>query len=240
MTIDRSFIEKIQELSPANIHHVDDLPYADKKITLITPPTINTLIVNTLTAIETYCQGELSDDQGRYLIHVAAPDRVDILGQDHVVFRYREMPVSAELQATPFPFGKFMSTELFIVALQSQFIQDDTTAAMLALVGNLTTTKESRTLDDGVSQTVEARVGISKVGAVIVPNPVQLRPYRTFLEVEQPLSNFVFRINAADHSCALFEADGGFWKNCATASIKERLDRELAEFIDKGIFTVLA
>jgi len=155
-------------------------------------------------------------------------------------YRHREFPLSAQLQAKPFPFGQFMPTENFVIALQSRFIQDETTAAMLALVGNLTTTKESRTLDDGVSQTVEARVGISKLQTVVVPNPVQLRPYRTFLEIEQPLSNFVFRVDAKDHSCALFEADGGFWKNVATSFIKERLQRELAEFVEKEVFTILA
>ena len=29
---------------------------------------------------------------------------------------------------------------------------------------------------------------------VIVPNPVLLAPYRTFQEIEQPFSNFVFRM----------------------------------------------
>lgn len=240
MTVDRSFVEKIQELCPANIHELDGLSYADKKLSLITPPTINTLVVHTLTAVEEFCRQELAKSLGHYIIHVVSPERVDVLGDDDPAYRHREFPLSAQLQAKPFPFGQFMPAENFVIALQSRFVQDQTTAAMLALVGNLTTTKESKTLDDGVSQTVEARVGLSKLQNVVVPNPVQLRPYRTFLEVEQPLSNFVFRINAADHSCALFEADGGFWKNIATSSIKERLQRELAEFVAKDIFTILA
>lgn len=240
MTLDRSFLEKIQELCPANIHELDGLSYTDKKLTLITPPTIATLVVHTLTSVEEFCRQELAPSLGHYIIHVVSPERVDVLSDDDVAYRHREFPLSAQLQAKPFPFGQFMPTEKFVIALQSLFIQDETTAAMLALVGNLTTTKESRTLDDGVSQTVEARVGISKLQTVVILNPVQLRPYRTFLEVDQPLSNFVFRIDAKDHSCALFEADGGFWKNVATSFIKERLQRELAEFVEKEVFTILA
>ena len=33
---------------------------------------------------------------------------------------------------------------------------------------------------------------------VIVPNPVKLRPYRTFAEIEQPESSYVFRIKDGD------------------------------------------
>lgn len=240
MTIDRTFIDKIQDLCPAALHDIDGLNYTDKNLHLVNPPVIKTITVHTLTAVEEFCMSELADGLRHFIIHVVSPGRVEILSDDDVAYRFREEPLAAELQATPFPFGKFMPTEHFIIALQSQFVQDTTTAALLALVGNLTTTKEAKTLDDGVSQTVEARVGLSKLQTVVVPNPVQLAPYRTFPEIEQPLSNFVFRINAADHSCALFEADGGFWKNVATANIRARLERSLAEFVDKDIFTILA
>lgn len=57
-----------------------------------------------------------------------------------------------------------------------------------------------------------------------------LRPYRTFLEVEQPESAFVFRMKQDNYGsvmCAVFEADGGAWKMDATQAIKEYLQREL-------------
>ena len=38
-------------------------------------------------------------------------------------------------------------------------------------------------------------------------------------------------------SCALFEADGGAWRNLAMESIKEYLQEELKEF---GAFTVIS
>lgn len=231
MTLDRSFIEKIQELCPANEHEILGLAYSDKKLHLIEPPLIDTVTVHTLTAVEEFCRKELAGSEGHYIILVESPGRVMIMGDADVSYRNREQPLRAELQASPFPFGKFLPVELFIIALQSQFVQDATTAAMLALVGNLTTTSESKTLDDGVSQSVEARVGLSKLQNVVVPNPVQLAPYRTFIEIEQPLS---------DHTCALFEADGGAWKNVATSRIKDRLENTLADLVYRDIFTVLA
>ena len=66
----------------------------------------------------------------------------------------------------------------------------------------------------------------------IVPNPCRLRPIRTFTEVEQPASLFVFRLEQGSNETvtgALFEADGGAWKLEAMSNIKRYLDEELKE-----------
>lgn len=60
-------------------------------------------------------------------------------------------------------------------------------------------------VDDGVSQVATARSGVASVGKVVVPNPISLRPYRTFLEVEQQESDFVFRMHEGP-KLALFGA----------------------------------
>lgn len=44
------------------------------------------------------------------------------------------------------------------------------------------------------------------------------------------MSSFIFRVKDNDRlgvSCALFEADGGAWKNEAKKNIKEYLEKEL-------------
>ena len=56
-----------------------------------------------------------------------------------------------------------------------------------------------------------------------------LAPYRTFLEVEQPESDFVLRVNK-EAKLALFEADGGFWKLEAVRLVKEYLSDNLKDF----------
>ena len=44
-----------------------------------------------------------------------------------------------------------------------------------------------------------------------VPNPVILRPYRTFMEVTQPAISCVFRVRKGPE-LSLHEADGGEWR----------------------------
>lgn len=84
------------------------------------------------------------------------------------------------------------------------------------------------------------RTGIASKGDAIVPNPVKLKPYRTFLEVDQPVSEFIFRMKQDKYDgvlCALFEADGGAWKMEATERIKKYLESELKEYDN---FTVIS
>lgn len=84
--------------------------------------------------------------------------------------------------------------------------------------------------DDGVSQAVSVKTGIASVNSVKVPNPVKLAPYRTFNEVAQPTSEFVFRMRDG-MQCAIFEADGGAWQLEAMQSIKEYLASQLTNLV---------
>ena len=83
------------------------------------------------------------------------------------------------------------------------------------------------------------KTGVASRGNAKVPNPVQLSPYRTFVEVEQPESKFVFRMREGAR-CGLFEADGGAWKLEAMNNIKEYLKEALAQEIESKKVFVLA
>ena len=64
----------------------------------------------------------------------------------------------------------------------------------------------------------------------IIPSPARLKPFRTFVEVDQPVSSFVFRMKddrCGGVQCALFEADGGAWTISAMEEIKSYLVKEL-------------
>ncbi|PFR65873.1 hypothetical protein COK29_26730, partial [Bacillus cereus] len=70
------------------------------------------------------------------------------------------------------------------------------------------------------------------------PNPVSLQPYRTFVEVEQPKSNFIFRMKDGPR-CSIHEADGGAWKLQAMNNIEDYLTTALADEVDsKKVFII--
>lgn len=97
--------------------------------------------------------------------------------------------------------------------------------------------------DDGVTQKTTIKQGIASKADVLVPNPVTLTPYRTFLEVEQPSSEFVFRIkdNGGAPAFMLVEAEGGLWRAEAMQNIKEYLAKALEDISDeKSKITIIA
>ena len=66
----------------------------------------------------------------------------------------------------------------------------------------------------------------------LVPSPCVLRPYRTFVEVQQPASRFIFRLEQGREqtvNAAIIEADGGAWKLEAVKNIVTYLENALAD-----------
>ena len=105
-----------------------------------------------------------------------------------------------------------------IIVLRSRFIPNDGTAYLLDLLSRINKESGVSTSDNGVSQTVEARSGIALKSMESINPRVALAPYRTFLEVEQPVSEFLLRLDE-NGRVGLFEADGGKWKLDAKANI---------------------
>ena len=72
---------------------------------------------------------------------------------------------------------------------------------------------------------VKTLTGVVKVEEVILSPIVNLAPFRTFAEVDQPISKFLFRMRREGNhvSAALFEADGGAWRLEAMKNIAEYL-----------------
>ena len=95
------------------------------------------------------------------------------------------------------------------------------------------------------------KTGITTKENAFVPNPVKLIPYRTFLEVQQPQSEFVFRISEGMKGAPMFKlvaADGGLWKNQAmdnvkrylVDNVKRYLVEQLADIPDRDHITIIA
>lgn len=101
---------------------------------------------------------------------------------------------------------------------------------ILQFAGNVKAGTVAEYGDTGVGQKAAIKKGVASLQEVEVPSPCRLMPFRTFTEVAQPMSSFIFRVKDNDRygvTCALFEADGGAWKNEAKANIKAYLEKEL-------------
>lgn len=198
------------------------------------------LEVNSLSGLVDYMKSEFRsmENDKKLLLHVEGPTKVVIyseLDDD----RKRESVIEATALLDKFPYGRFMNSEDFIINVQSLIQRDLDAEAILACASSIRIEGGGDLTDNGISQTVTVKEGAATLMQAEVPSPAELRPYRTFLEVEQPSSPFVFRINRLGE-CALFEADGGIWKHEAMENVSQYLVNELKELIDSGSLTIIA
>ena len=153
----------------------------------------------------------------------------DVMARDNL---YR-----AECDVPGFRDG-FREYEAAIIELRSRFVPGPGVDYLLDLLSRISKDTGVTTSDNGVSQTVEARQGVSLKTMVAVKPRVALRPYRTFLEVEQPESEFLLRLDD-NGNVGLFEADGGMWRQTAKASILAYFEARLSDEIKAGKVVVM-
>lgn len=194
--------------------------------------------MTTLSGLIEYIKAGIDDMADSMLVQVVSPTEVRLISQLDFD-RKRECLVVVKADIPQFAYGKFIDSESFLIGVRSKFIQNEGAEAILKFAGTVESGTVAKYGDDGVSQSATVKKGIAGKEDALVPNPVKLRPYRTFTEVTQPESEFVFRMRDGDYgvSCAIFEADGGAWKREAMKNIKEYLEVELA---DLPKFTVIS
>ncbi|WP_426952817.1 hypothetical protein [Bacillus mycoides] len=229
-------MEYLLETAGVKIEKVNDLPYSTQPLYAVKAPTAVGITVNSLSGLVDYIKSEF-DGEHALMVHVENPKNVSCFTKVNDDYN-RSVFMEAKALVPQFSFERFHDPENFNISLQSAFVNNDDREIMLKIVGNVRDETINSFTDDGVSQTVVAQTGAASRANVVVPNPVMLQPYRTFVEVEQPVSPFVFRMQNGP-KCALFEADGGAWKLQAIENIKNYLTEKLADEIEnKKVFII--
>ncbi|MDS1160867.1 hypothetical protein [Streptococcus suis] len=195
-----------------------------------------TLELSTLTSLVEYLKSDLNGMQDQRLIVAVEKNDEVCVWSENDEFEHRTLLVDVKARVPELTFGRFISSEQFNIMLQSNFIDDADRGALLDFASALKIENGTEIEDNGVSQVATVKTGVASLAKGKVPNPVDLRPYRTFNEVEQPASKFVFRIDK-NAQMALFEADGKRWVQEAVGNIAAYLKAELA---DLEHITVLA
>ena len=240
----KAALQYIVGMKEAKLLEIHGDTYSDKSLERIGKhiPRAAAIEMTTLSSLVDYIKSKVDTMSEKMIIQVVSPTEVELysaLDED----RKREKLVRVVASLPVFPFNSFTEKEKFVIGLQAKFVDDPETDK--ALVLKFAGTVENRTIaeygDDGVTQKASVKTGIASKGEAIVPNPVKLRPYRTFVEVPQPASEFIFRLKDAKYEgieCAIFEADGGAWMNAAMKEIKKYLEFELADYAAQ--FTIIS
>jgi hypothetical protein len=169
------------------------------------------------------------DHERPVMIHVESPTKVSVFDALNDI-NDRRTYVKAGALLPDIILEQYMDRERFQIMLQACFVTNEHKSTVIKVISSIVEDGSVTTTDDGLSQRVTAKTGIATVGNIELPNPVTLKPFRTFAEVAQPESEFVLRLKEGG-KVGLFEADGGAWELNAMANIAEFLATELAEEI---------
>jgi hypothetical protein len=232
-------IQKIIDIAaPTEMEYVSR-KYTSKPMHLVVPPAGQPVPVSTLQGLVDLYAADLNEVKSKstVLVHITSPTAVQIISKDadpwerYRVFATAEYPKACQ----QFPYGKFLDPEEFIILAQICFQRvkienDDGTMAqdldyVLKIASAISAGKEQTNSDDGISQTVQMKAGVTLKTTETLRPIVNLAPYRTFAEIDQVLSRFIFRAHGDEEGAqlALFEADGGRWRLGAVAAIRSWL-----------------
>lgn len=233
----KEFFDYFLKIGNVRQEQIGEQIFTTQPVHLIKQPIPSELKVRNLSGIVDYLTTNF-DNQPPVLIHVASPTNVSVYSTFNKNM-IRNHLIEAEALLPSIPFKQYLDLESFNVLLQSCFVVNEDRAKVLSVIGNVQEENVTKTSDDGVSQKVTAKTGIATLGEVNVPNPVKLKPYRSFVEITQPESEFIFRMRTGPEA-ALFEADGGAWKIVAIQDIKKYLIDNLASQIKEKKVTIIA
>lgn len=226
-------INKILALSKIEQFEINGRKYTSSGIFPVKEPLPAVLTVHTLSGMADYLNKNIDVlNKEKLFIHVCTPTIVNLHAYFKDGFCERAEYISAIFEPPEITRGNYVGIEEFIINLQSKFVPTENTAAILKVVGNVRGEQVQQFSDDGISQAVTAKAGIATVENVAVPNPVKLKPFRTFPEIEQPESLFIFRMKqqpGSTPSCGLWEADNKLWKVEAIKSIANWLQKEVKD-----------
>lgn len=233
-------IEKIVSLSGPTTREVDNKLYSDKQLQLVDEKKHfpQTLKLSSLDSICTMVRQELDKTEEKLFVRVKSPCTVDVVtGLDGEMDRFRLYSCEADTPRISM-IDYYVDHDTACIELRSLFIPTADSTYLLDLLSKMTTGSKVTTSDDGITQTAEVQKGVSLREQVEIRPRVLLTPFRSFVEVPQPSSEFLLRINR-DSEIKLFEADGGVWKLEAVRNVAEYLEAKLKDLVESGKVVVV-
>lgn len=197
--------------------------------------------VDTLEALVKLIRIEGIDHSPRLYVRVDSARRVmvDTTYTHKEYAEYSRLPLYEAVSDVPsISVNQSISQEKAVVELQSLYAVTDDRDYLLSMLSRIDVNQGVSSVDNGISQEVSVRTGAVLKEKLTVQPIVHLQPYRTFLEVEQPASDFLLRLDKEGHP-ALYEADGGAWKLEAKRNIAAYLGEQLADLVERGSVVVM-
>lgn len=233
------FIDSIVDLGKNEIIMKDGIEYSTKRLFQIEKPRANKLNGQSLDSVVNFINSTLGIEKVTYpLLVTVFHDSVEVHSQLNENELTRDFLFAAKPLVPELELGRWQEVEQFIIKLQTCFEDTENRDNLLKLVSNFVTKDTVEIKDNGMGQTVTVAAGVALETATEIQPIIALTPKRTFGEVDQVESLFLFRVRK-DTSVCLFEADGGAWKDDARNRISDYLFEELEQLIEDEKVTLI-
>lgn len=213
-----------------NITEIGDRAYTDKELKAVREPRPDTITVTTLKGFLDLLAARVEKfSPESAIIHIIDHETVELKATTSDKWGRRQIFVAAELpEIKGFKFDQYYDHESLTVALHTNFVPSQDVTYLQRIASTIETVRTTE--ESSVAQTVTLRTGPVQMEVIELKPRLSLAPFRTFRDVEQPISDFFLRVKqeGKSPSLALFEADGGKWKLDAIANIKRFLTAGLA------------
>lgn len=231
-------IQKILELSAPMRENIHGLEYSSKQLVTVAPPLAPAVDVDTLAGFVDLMEAGVNGfDPAGVFIWVESEASVSLAQRVATTYGQRQTHITAKPTkgVTSFPyFNQWGSQEDFIIGLQSHFQPSPDLDYLLKLTAHIDSQQSVKTVDNSVTQEVTVKQGVAFKAETEIKARLSLKPFRTFRELDQPASDFIFRVRDGG-KFALFEADGGAWKIAAIAAIASWLSNRLHGSQNEGL-----
>lgn len=238
--MDKQTIEKIIELSEKSndLIEVHGIKHTYHSLEKVSKPIQDSMGFSCLSGLVDYVKKNKDGvNPKECIVHVVSHREVSLYGPVDPLYKTRPFYAWAEISniLKTFPFDTFLSYEIFMIKLLCLFETSNDLTNLIERISFVKTEDEQILVDTGANVQLEKRNSVKTKSLPGQENPfvVALKPFRTFAEVEQPESKFIFRLRKTkinslpEIECALMECDGGVWVNEVRNSIKKYLSENL-------------
>ena len=169
-------------------------------------------------------------------VRVKSHDKIDVITTFGEKLK-RDTLYVAEADVPGFREG-YRDYEKAAIELRSLFIPGEGVDYLIDLLSRIRKEDSVTSEDNGVTQEVTVKQGVNLKAYEKVNPRVKLQPFRTFIEVDQPESEFLLRVDD-NGNIGIFEADGGVWKLEAKQNASAYFEENLSDLVESGRVVVM-